>query len=196
MINTEVNTYIASLFDSLKVSVPKEELDEFISLFQVREYKKGEHLVNFEDKQSIFGFITKGLIRFYFNTFEGKELNQTFKKEKEIFMNYYPHFSGEGSPFAIEALEDTQVYYVLYDKVLPFYDKARGWDRLGRKLTEQNFMIKAERERELLTFDSMNRYESFLRKFPDLSERLSKHHIALYLRINPASLSRLIKARS
>lgn len=196
MQNQMLKTYFMTLFDQFKIDISDIELNEFISLYKLKTYKKGENLVNFEDKNSCFGIIAKGLIRFYFNTFEGKELNQTFKKENEIFMNYYPHFSGKGSPFAIEAIEDTEAYVVNYDQVIPFYDKSLGWNKLGRKLAEENFMIKAERERELLTMDSTERYDSFLRRFPELGERLSKHHIALYLGINPASLSRLIKNKN
>lgn len=196
MKNTIVFNYFKQLLTQFDAHVPEEDLKQFSELYTAKSLKKGDHLVEFDDRNSCFGIIHKGLIRFYFNTFEGKELNQTFKKENDIFMNYYPHFSGKGSAFAIECLEDTEVYIVNYGDIVSFYDKSPGWNKLGRRLAEENFMIKAERERELLTMDSTERYDSFVKKFPNLLNRLSKHHIALYLGINPASLSRLIKNKS
>lgn len=195
MIDRPITAYIEKLFSDLGIIVPENEKIDFLSKFNFKKIAKAHHLVEVGDSIASFGFITKGLVRFYFNTFDGKELNQTFKKETDIFMNYYPHLTGKGSPFGIQALENTEVYTAKYQDLIPFYERAPGWDRLGRKLMEQNFIIKAERERELLTLDSMGRFESFLTKFPELGERLSKHHIALYLGINPASLSRLIKSR-
>ncbi len=187
-------THVKGLLQNYEVSLPEEELIEFLTLFKLKSFEKGEHIISLDEKVSYFGMVMEGLIRHYFNTFEGKELNQTFRCENEVFMNYYPHFTGKGSPFAIQALEPTRVAIVSYEEIETFYDKDPGWNILGRKLLEENFIIKAERERQLLTLDSTNRYLSFKSNFPKLIDRIPKQHIALYLGINPASLSRLIKA--
>ncbi len=184
-------THVKTLLQAYQVELPENELVDFLNIFKVRNYEKGDHIVELDENVSYFGLILSGLIRHYFITYEGKELNQTFRLENEIFMNYYPHFTGKGSPFAIQALEPTKVAIVKYEDILPFYKKSPGWNELGRKLLEENFIIKAERERELLTLDSTQRYLSFTKRHPKLTDRLPLQHVALYLGINPASLSRL-----
>lgn len=55
-------------------------------------------------------------------------------------------------------------------------------------------MYKAIREKDLLINDAMTRLNNFKIHFPKLTSRVSKHHLAFYLGINPASLSRLLKS--
>jgi CRP-like cAMP-binding protein len=180
--------------ERMKVSLPDSEIEKFISLFKIRVYKKNEYLIEVNDTFNLIGFITEGLVRFCFDTFDGKEFNQTFRKEGDIILNYYPQFTGEGSPFFIQALEDTTVFIADYKDVELLYDSHHGWDRMGRKIAEENFMIKTKREAQLLLFDAKDRYSNFAKNFPDLVKRLSQYQVALYLGINPSSLNRIIKS--
>lgn len=185
---------LENIFIAHQIECPKDELEEFADIFQVKNYKKSDIIQDANSTEEIFGYITSGLVRFYFNTRDGKEFNQTFKCEHQIFSNYYATFVKEPSPIVIQALEETSALVTDFSKILPFFDKSRAWDRLGRKITERNFMYKAIREKDLLVNDAMTRLNNFKIHFPKLTNRVSKHHLALYLGINPASLSRLLKS--
>ena len=57
---------------------------------------------------------------------------------------------------------------------------------------EQHWVIDKEPYEVSLRSDSAKvRYAHFLQKYPDLVQRLKKHHIAAYLGITPTQLSRI-----
>ncbi len=188
---------LENIFISNSIEIPMDELTLFADIFEVKNFQKGEIIQEMNSTYEIFGYITSGLVRFYFITRDGKEFNQTFKSEHQIFSNYHTSFTKEPTPITIQALEDTTALVTNYNKILPFYEKSRCWDKLGRKVTEANFMYKAMRERDLLINDAATRLKNFRTHFPKvIIDRISKHHLALYLGINPASLSRLLKSNS
>lgn len=130
----------------MDIEIETDEVNKFADLFVFKSFKKGDYIIRAGDSFNLIGFVNKGLVRFYFDTFEGKEFNQTFKKEGDFIMNYYPLYNNTGSPFSIQAMEDTTIFIADYQDFLPFYDRHPIWDRLGRKLAEANFMIKSRRE--------------------------------------------------
>ncbi|MCT4643276.1 MAG: Crp/Fnr family transcriptional regulator [Bacteriovoracaceae bacterium] len=184
---------LKNIFISLDIDYIEDELIEFASFFKEKRYNKGDTILEKNSTEKQFGYITSGLMRFFFTTLEGKEYNQNFKCEHQIFANYYTIFLNEPSPLEMQALEPTIALVADYDQIVHFYNKSRCWDKLGRKIIEINFIHKALREKDLLINDASTRLNNFRTFYAKLIHRISKHHLALYLGINPASLSRLLK---
>lgn len=174
------------------VKVPQSELLEFLALFESKQYAKNEVIQKEGSLTPTFGYITKGLIRFYYNN-NDKEYNQSFKCEHRVFMNYYTAFAGLPSLINIQALEESEVLVADYDKITNFFNKSGQWQKLGRMILERNFLSKAKRERDLIINDPYTMLMNFNDEYKHLEGRISKHHLSLYLGINPASLSRLLK---
>jgi CRP-like cAMP-binding protein len=173
--------------------IPDEQWQKFCALFKKRELKKGDHFIHVGDQVEKFGFIAKGLVRFYVNTSEGNEYNQSFKKENEIIAAYFPMLTKKPSPMGVEALEDTILYEIMYNDFEHFYEEDTTWLILGRKFIELNLIIKAERELELLTLDGKSRYQKYLQEKSDLLDRVPQYHLALHFGMNPSAFNRMIK---
>lgn len=173
--------------------LPEHEWDFFKSLFQLRHYKKGEYFLNAGTLSMNFGFVDKGLVRYFYTTFEGLEFNQTFKVENELIMSFTSILVGEPSNFSIQALEDTSIHVTDYKNIQELYQRHIGWQELGRKIAEDNFIVKTKREEQLLLFNAQDRYKNFCKNFPHLLDRLSQIHIASFLGISPETLTRVIK---
>lgn len=135
-------------------------------------------------------WIRQGLLRFYFLSPEGLERNKSFHAEGAWVGSGMPPRSTP-SPYAIEALEDTELlelsYASLEDAIARFpaietvHAEALGW----------TFSEQVAREAELLSEDAASRYARFLRERPALAARLPLHHIASYLGITNVALSRI-----
>jgi CRP-like cAMP-binding protein len=185
--------WIKTYLDGYGLALPPDEVEEFCSLFSERHYARGQFLAE-EGKMSwMIGFISQGLVRFYLNTYEGKEFNQTFKKEGQLIADYVSALANEPSPLFIQAIEPTTILQADYRKVKEMYSKHRDWERLGRLIIEENFLIKFRRETTLLTLSAKERYERFLIEFKDFVPRLTQQDIALYIGVNPSTLNRLLK---
>jgi CRP-like cAMP-binding protein len=173
--------------------IPDDEWNEFISLFKPRTIKKHEYFVHTGQYSTEFGFVEKGLVRFFYTTFEGEEFNQTFKKEGDLMMSFTSILLNEPSNFSIQALEDSVVHVADYKYFQNFYQKNPAWQELGRKIAEINFIIKTKKEEQFLLFNAQQRYENFLRDFAELAKRIPQMHLASYLGVSPETLNRIIK---
>lgn len=188
--------YITEYLRSFKLELPENEVKEFISYFNEKKFNKGDHLIEAGKRSTFVAFITSGLVRFYFNTYDGKEFNQTFKKENHLIVDYFSALTSEASQFSIQALEPTTTLFCNYKDIEAMYDKHRNWERIGRLIIENNFIIKSVREANLLMLDAKERYLKFQEEFHDFLPRISQQDIALYIGVNPSTLNRLIKELS
>jgi CRP-like cAMP-binding protein len=172
---------------------PPQELQKLLEILSPKTFLEGEHLLEALSKKSFFGFIQSGFVRFYYSTHEGKEFNQTFKFEQDFIMSYYTLMSGKPSPFAIQAMEPTTVLMGDYEDLKTLWENSHFWAKVAIHFLQHNFMIKVEREANLLQLDALDRYKKFLLQFKNHLNRIPKQHVAMYLGITPVSLSRLIK---
>jgi CRP-like cAMP-binding protein len=180
--------------DFLKLAaIPENEWNEFVSLFNPRSIKKNEYFVHSGQYSTEFGFVEKGLVRFFYTTYEGAEFNQTFKKEGDLMMSFTSILLNEPSNFSIQALEDSIIYVTDYKIFQHFYQKNPAWQELGRKIAEINFIIKTKKEEQFLLFNAQQRYENFRRDFPELARRVPQMHLASYLGVSSETLNRIIK---
>lgn len=188
----EFFNYIRQKLEQL-VPIPDSEWDRFVKLFRKRTFKRGEDFVKQGSFSTEFGFIEKGLFRFFYSTPEGSEFNQTFKKENDYILSWSTIFFQEASQFNIQAMEESVLYVADYKEFEPFYQQNQCWSNLGLKIAKTDFTIKAEREKSFLLYDAQKRYQNFLENFPELSKRVSQVHLSSYLGISPETLNRIIK---
>jgi CRP-like cAMP-binding protein len=95
------------------------------------------------------------------------------------------------SYFSIQALEDTRIVAINYQKWRELFHETPEWQTFRLALLEKGFAKKEKREREFLLLDAAERYQSFLQEYPGLEGRIQQHLIASYLGITPVALSRI-----
>ena len=83
---------------------------------------------------------------------------------------------------------------VPFKEIQKLYQRHPCWNELGRKIAENFFIVKEQREYEFLLLDAKARYLNFIHDYADLTERIPQYHIAAYLGITPVSLSRVINS--
>ena len=175
------------------VSVPDDEWEHFVQHLSMRVFEKNDYLVRAGDVVNNFYFISKGLVRFFYCTEDGKEFNKHFAMENGFAGSFHSLILQEPCGFFIHALETTETI-VLPNRVLnQFYERHACWERIGRKNAEQLALIKEAREKELLLDSLEVRYQRFLREFPGLTDRIPQYHIASYLGVTDVALSRIRK---
>jgi CRP-like cAMP-binding protein len=140
-----------------------------------------------------FYFITRGLVRFFYCTRDGKEFNKHFAMENDFAGSFHSLVLNEPCPFFIEALEKTETIVLPVNILNQFYDRHACWERLGRKSAERLVLIKEAREKELLLDSLEVRYLRFLKEFPGLNHRVPQYHIATFLGVTDVALSRVRK---
>ncbi|WP_428672356.1 Crp/Fnr family transcriptional regulator [Roseibium sp.] len=139
-------------------------------------------------------FVRSGLVRFYYLTADGKEFNKSFATAGGVVTCLSSFLEGAPSSFHTQALEDTELVALPMELARQLPARDRAWERLISTVIAQLALRKERREAAFLLQSASERYEAFLREFPEVAQRLPQYHVASYLGITPVALSR-IRAR-
>ncbi|HFB67014.1 MAG TPA: Crp/Fnr family transcriptional regulator [Aeromonadales bacterium] len=172
-------------------NIIQEEFTSLLKLFELRTYKNKDHIIDpTEEKSNVF-FILSGLIRYYYLAEDGKEWNKAFIAEDMMCTSFSKDFLGLVSPYGIQAIEKTTILIANFSEFEMLYEKSPRIERLGRKLIERILISKMKRERSFLQNSAKMRYTDFAKENPRLFQRIPQYHLASYLGITEASLSRI-----
>lgn len=138
------------------------------------------------------GFVLKGLFRvYYIDPKTEQEQNMYFVAEHTFLTSLKSLLTKTICPYLIEALEDAELLVIDYEHLQRLYAQSHDWERFGRLLAEQYFLINQSRSESLLTQTAEERYLQLVESHPDILNRVSLGHISSYLGIKGPSLSRI-----
>lgn len=173
--------------------LPSDQEDKFRALLSVENIKKGDHFVRAGRTSRSIAFVKKGLFRYFYTTEDGVELTKGFFDDNSVLSAYDAILENSPAHYTIEALEDSIIERVDYDKFHQLFSEAPCWNEFLVTLLQKGYLAKVRREREFLLMDAEQRYRAFLERYPGLEERIKQHVIASYIGITPESLSRIRK---
>ncbi|MFC5873123.1 Crp/Fnr family transcriptional regulator [Chryseobacterium arachidis] len=73
--------------------------------------------------------------------------------------------------------------------------KIPAIQRMFWKMSENNQIASQKRLDAAISLNALQRYERFLRCYPEIAQRFPLHHIASYLGVSKETLSRVRKPR-
>lgn len=141
------------------------------------------------------GITVKGFLRAYFLDADGKQKTILFAKPGQVMGVYTSFVTGNKTKLVISAEEDSEIICIRYADMEKLFQIHPCWLEIGRKLVEQLLQRREQREYQLLTLSALERYEEFVKDFPDLIDEIPQWQIASYLGITPVALSRIRRQR-
>jgi CRP-like cAMP-binding protein len=177
------------------VDLTAEAEKDWVGLLKATVYSKGSDLLQPGEVPKKVAFVVKGLFSQHYLTEEGDAVIKYFFPEGRIAGSIPAILTKSESLFTITALEDTRVLEYDFHEFKKLVSKHRDIADFYIRYMEQHWII--EKEPYEISFRSdaaKNRYDDFLKKYPELVKRLKKHHIAAYLGITPTQLSRIFFA--
>jgi len=171
--------------------LPPEERRQAESLFKPRRLVKNEFFLSAGEQQKSVGFNLKGVFRYFYVDYEGRECNKHFVLENEWVVSLTAFIDSAPALFSIQALEAADILSAPADAVRHLLVDSPYWQTLYKRLLETNYVLKERREAQFLMNDAKGRYLAFLDAYPSLSERIRQHHIASFLGMTSVSLSRI-----
>lgn len=162
--------------------------------WKARKMKKGD----FFNMQSMvcndLGLIVKGIFRIYYRDPDTKEdKNIFFFSENQFVVSFRSFISRTPCWYFIEAMEDSEIFFISYKDLDSLYETHANWGKFGRLLAELFFNIAQTRTEEFIFFSHEQRYIRLLEEHPDIVKRIPAYHISSYLGITNPSLSRIRK---
>lgn len=172
-------------------SVPAEEWVKLERDLRPASLRRGEFFLRPGEDANRAAIVLRGLLRFYYVDPDGAEATKAFRGPHEMAAAYSELLTGKPSRTNIQAVEDSDLLVVDFRRVKSLYGKHPSWERLGRRIAEEHFIQKEQREFEFLQLPALERYKLFEAKYPGLLARIPQYHVASYLGITAVALSRL-----
>lgn len=173
------------------IPVPGDAWEALFACFIPKELPKGAFLTRPGSPVTDIAFLVTGTMRAYVTDDRGAEYNKTLHIAPGFAGPYSALTSGRSNQVSVQALESCRLLIADYRRVERLYDQFTALERFARKLAEQYFAAKEQREIDLVLLDAEARYVAFQQSFPGLESRIRQYHVASYLGITPTQLSRI-----
>lgn len=138
--------------------------------------------------------VHKGGLREVYLLPDGRERTRSFNLPGEFAGSLSDLLAAAPSRLCVLAEVPSVLLLTRWADYLALVESSLDWQRFARRLVEQLYLRKVEREYELLALDAADRYRAALARWPTLEQVFRQHHIASYLGVTPVHLSRLRRA--
>jgi CRP-like cAMP-binding protein len=175
------------------ISLTYDELLVFCDVFEVITLNKNDFFLEEGQICSYIGFVNLGVLIYFKSMENGNEVTTDFAFEGDWVTINQSRLNNTPSLINIKAIETTEIAVITQQSLSDLYIRIPKLERLGRILMEQSFLKIAQQSVDLQVLTAKERYESLLRNYPEIFQKVPLYHIANYLGIAPKSLSRIRK---
>jgi CRP/FNR family transcriptional regulator, anaerobic regulatory protein len=190
-----INAYLVSM-KKLCPRVTKADLNYLRSGLTVSQLKPKDFYIRASTVQNEIGFVFSGLVRAFYIDKKGNEISVGFIRENKYATHYAAFITQTPSMYYFQCIEPTVMVNLSYQHIQEGYDKYPNIERSGRLIAEE--ILKGQQRRiESFLFDSAEtRYLEFIKRNPNLFNRVSISHLSSFLGIERQSLTRIRKKLS
>ncbi len=139
------------------------------------------------------GFLSAGIIRFFYHDDNGQEVTSYFMAERNFFVDLNSFNNQVPSSGYIQAVTDCKLIVFSQRDWQGLSTTIDGWDKIVQQIISKAMLEKIDKINPLLSADATTRYTTFLAQYPILTNRIPLSYLASYLGITQSSLSRIRK---
>ncbi len=180
---------------AMHVTLSSDEQEKVLSLLQQKVVAKRTFLLQAGGIDRHIYFVNRGCLRMFYTGNEGLEHNICFYPENWWACDIVSFFKEKPAVNTIQALEDSEVYYMSLSRLEELFLEIPKFERFFRILTQNGFDLYQQRITSNLSQTAEERYLEFRKIYPELESRIAQKHIATYLGITPVFLSMMRKEK-
>lgn len=173
--------------------LPTESIAYITGHFEQKSLKANDHFLDFGRTAHEFGFVNTGIFKSYALSQTGEEVIKYFIRQNQFLIDLESYYSQKPGDSALQAVTDAQLFTMKKNTWDKLTEEAPKLYILTKSLTEATLLNKMK-DNDFLNFGTaVDKYQEFLKRYPDLALRVPQQFIASYLKITPQSLSRIRK---
>jgi len=138
-------------------------------------------------------YVLSGMLRSFFYNDQADEITTHFFKPKNVVISIESFNMQVPSLEFIVAVEDCELLVVSYDRMQDLMQRIPAWQQIVKNTDQYKYRQQMKRAIQFQTLSASERYMWLLEKHPDIVQKVALKHIASYLGIDIATLSRLRK---
>ncbi len=171
------------------IPLEKHEADYFTSLLTVRTIKRKESLLQAGDNCPVITYVQAGALRAYYSDDKGNESMIMFALQDWWVTDMHAFALEKPAMLNIDALEESTIMELKKSDLDILYTTLPKFERFFRIIMQNAYIREQLRVIENLSKPAEERYQSFVKKYPLVMERIPLKQIASYLGITPEFLS-------
>ena len=181
------------LIHKIKSSIPlSSEAEEYVrSISKERLIPKGELLIRQGQSVKSTYFVMDGCLRSYCLDKNGKEHTLQFAINDWWISDFIAIYDNDLSTLTVECITDSKVIEFDAEKLNEIYVEFPEFEAFQRNNLERHVVSLHKRILNQLQLTAPERYDLFLKQYPDIEQFTPNYHIASYLGITQQSLSRI-----
>jgi len=139
-------------------------------------------------------YLRSGMMRSFFHDDRANEITTHFFKKGSVVISMKSFNDQVPSRENIIAIEDCEIDVITFDRMQELIREVPAWRQIGKDVDEAMYNSLMNRSIQLQTLTASERYELFIKKHADILQKVALKHIASYLGIDIATLSRIRKS--
>lgn len=171
--------------------ISDKEFEDSKSCFSEVHLKKGDFFVQQGKTCRQIAFINSGTLRTFYINDEAEEITSCFCTKNSLTTSYKSFILQEPSLLSIQALEDTELLVIDYDRLQKLYSTSMAWQNIGRQVAEREYFVMEQYASVLNNESAKEKYLRLLNEQPDVLQKASVENIATYLGVTRRTLSRI-----
>ena len=181
------------LIDKIKTRLHlRPEAEKFLySISKEKTLSKGEILIRQGQIVKKTFFVTSGCLRSYCIDKNGKEHTLLFAIKDWWISDYIAIHTNELATLTVECLIESQVIEFNAKELDGIHSRFPEFESYQRHNLERHVVSLQKRILNQLQLSAAERYDLFLKQYPDVEQHTRNFHIASYLGITQQSLSRI-----
>jgi CRP-like cAMP-binding protein len=176
-----------------KALLTDSEQEQIKNLLSVKKIRKKQYLLQEGDVCKTIAFVEKGTLRSYTVDDNGVEHIVQFAIEGWFISDLYSFLTGEPATYNIDAIEDAELVLMSKSSHEELIKQCPKYESFIRELITGAYLAMQKRLTSVISFTLEERYEAFMKLYPEIAQRVPQHMVASYIGLTPETLSRVRK---
>lgn len=185
--------FVKSFTDMFLPSLSKGSLEKFRLLVSVKEYSKGDIIVDEGEIPTKFYILKSGIVRSYILDKKGKEHIRTLYIPVTTSGALSSLIKKSPSNATYDCLTDCEILEGNFSDFLKLTRENHDLSLFYNKVLESIFQRTENKVFDLSVLDAKERYLKLKSEINNIDNLITQYHIASYLNITPVQLSRIRK---
>ncbi|WP_343618752.1 Crp/Fnr family transcriptional regulator [Flavobacterium sp.] len=173
------------------VDLTDEEAVFIVSHFQIKNFRKGDFIIEEGNEVKEVYFVLSGLIKLVYEDKDARKHIVSFAMEDWWETDFQAFYTQSKAQLTLECIEDTTVYGLSLENFEKLCSDLSKMERFFLRKSIAGHIGSQQRILSFLTSNARERYEQLLLKNSSLLQRVPKSSLASYLGVSRETLSRL-----
>jgi len=173
------------------ISLTDEEIAHLESKISVRNYLKGQYIVQQGDVCKYSCFVLSGCTKTFYVDSEGQEHILMFSIEDWWTSDMGSFITQTPADFNVQCLENSELVMFSYDIIEELYIEIPKLERFFRQIIEKGFVASQKRIVRNFSLSAKEQDLYFREQYPKIEQRIPQYMVASYLGITKEFLSKI-----